>query len=54
MGKKINPDVLAALTCDSSKDGCDPDWRQGVLEKAAPEEVRTVEEMLRDKLPKEV
>lgn len=28
-------DIYDASTSDSSRDGCDPDWRRGVLENAS-------------------
>jgi len=49
-------DILAALTCDSSRQGCDPDWRAEVLGNADPEKIKRVKNWLGQKpgeLPRE-
>ena len=48
--------IFDALTCDSSAEGCDPDWRHEVLSNASQYDVRQVmEELSRysGELPKE-
>lgn len=49
-------DILDALACDSSADGCDPDWRASVLANADPADLHTVNDWLKEKnvLPKEI
>lgn len=39
-------EIFDALTCDSSGDGCDPDWRNKVLENADPDDRAFVEDQL--------
>ena len=36
-------DIFDALTCDSSMDGCDGDWRARVLANATAEDRRFIE-----------
>lgn len=47
-------EILDALTCDSSLEGCDPDWREQVLREATPGEVAAVQRKLELELPKEL
>jgi len=54
MGKSSRKNILDALTCDSSLDGCDGDWRREVLDNADSEDIEFVEEQLQSNLPKEV
>jgi hypothetical protein len=46
--------ILDALTCDSSIEGCDPDWRSWVLDNANPDDIKFIKKQLEVKLPKEV
>lgn len=39
--------VFDARTCDSSIDGCDPDWRDWVLRNADPEHMAAIDEAFR-------
>lgn len=38
--------VFDALTCDSSGDSCDADWRNSVLERADPQDVKEIKQAL--------
>jgi len=39
-------EIFDALTYDSSRDGCDPDWRNKVLKNADPDDRALVEGQL--------
>ncbi len=39
-------EIFDALTCCSSKEGCDPDWRREVLDNADPKDRAYVEEKI--------
>ena len=54
--KPTEKDVLDALECDSSMEGCDPDWRRHVLETADPKIVKEIKGRLAkpDALPSEI
>ncbi len=54
MDKSSRKDVLDALTCDSSADGCDGDWRKSILDHADPKDITFIWEELQSKLPKEI
>lgn len=38
--------IFDAMTCNSSADGCDGDWRREVIEGANPLDVRKVRDVL--------
>ncbi len=54
MDRPSQKDILDALTCDSSADGCDGDWRRWVIDNADPKDIAFIEKQLQSKLPKEV
>lgn len=39
-------DILAALTCSSSLDGCDGDWRREVLDDADPDDLAFIQNQI--------
>ena len=39
-------EIFDALTSDSSRDGCDPDWRREILDSASPSDLAEVKRQL--------
>lgn len=52
--KPSQKDILDALTCDSSIEGCDPDWRRWVLDNADPKDIEFITKQLKRKPVQEV
>ncbi len=54
-GRLSRKEILDALTCDSSIEGCDPDWRREVISNASKEDIDWVQDALNlGKLPNEI